>query len=278
MSPDEIQKLISELAPLATTWVLRIAGALVGFLLARWAARVAASLAEAAVKRSTNDAALSHFLGQVVRWSIFAVAVISILGVFGVETTSFAAAVGAAGLAVGLAFQGSLSNVASGVMLLVFRPFKVGDVITVVGQTGGVTAIGLMATTLDTADKRRFIIPNSSVFGSVIENMNAHDVRRVDVAVGTEYSADLNKTREVLEQAISDVTARVEDPKSVVYLLELGGSSINWSVRVYVPTAEYWSAREQLTQAVKTRLDAAGIGIPFPQMDVHLDGKLDRVA
>jgi small conductance mechanosensitive channel len=271
MDTEQLNTLISEIAPLASTWVLRVAGAIVGFLVARIAAGWAAAAFERAAGRAKLEETLLRFGSNIVRWGILLIACVAILGIFGVETTSFAAAIGAMGLAVGLAFQGSLGNVASGVMLLIFRPFKVGDVIRVAGEVGKVSAIELMVTTLNTPDNRRIIVPNSSVFGSTLENLTFHDGRRVDVDVGVAYDADLDKTREVLMKAIADVPNQTPDLAPMVYLVSLGASSVDYSVRVFVDQEDYWTAREQLTIACKKRLDEAGIGIPFPQLDLHLD-------
>jgi small conductance mechanosensitive channel len=193
---------------------------------------------------------------------------------FGIQTTSFAAVIGAAAFAIGLAFQGTLSNIASGVMLLIFRPFKVSDVINAAGVTGRVIEIGLFTTCFDTLDNRRIFVPNALIFGGTIENVTYHEKRRVDVSVGTDYGADLDEVRAVLERSIASVEGAVDDPEPQIYLLELGGSSIDWSVRVWCMTDDYWPVREATTRAVKIGLDAAGIGIPFPQMDVHVDGSL----
>jgi small conductance mechanosensitive channel len=156
-------------------------------------------------------------------------------------------------------------------MLLLFRPFKVGDVISVSGVTGQVDEIELFTTTLDTLDNRRIIVPNGSVFGSTIENMTYHPARRVDVAVGTGYSEDLDAVRRTLRAAAESVEGGFSEPKPQVYLDQLGGSSVDWSVRVWANPLHYWDIRERLTYAIKRDLDAAGIEIPFPQMDVHLD-------
>ncbi len=274
MSSEEVEKLITELTPLITTWSLRIVGAIIGFLLAGWIAGAFRKVGE----RAKLDDTLVKFVANVLRWGFIGMAVIALLGVFGIETTSFAAAIGALGLAIGLAFQSSLSNVAAGVMLLVFRPFKVGDVVRVGGEVGKVEAIDLMSTSLDTPDLRRIIVPNSQVFGSTLENITHHPVRRVDVAVGVDYGADLDTTREVLVKAIGDVPNQADGHDPMVYLTGLGASSVDYSVRVFVKTDDYWGAKEQLTVAVKKALDAEGIGIPFPQMDVHLDDRVvDRL-
>jgi small conductance mechanosensitive channel len=197
-------------------------------------------------------------------------AVLACLGVFGVETTSFAAVIAAAGFAIGLAFQGTLSNFSAGVMLLTFRPFQVGHFVKAAGQAGTVSEIGLFTTTLLTPDRHKVIVPNSEAAGGVIENFSTEPIRRVDVNVGVDYSADLRQVREVLEGVIAAEEMRDDGEKSYPYLLDLGDSSINWQLRVWTKAENFWPMRERLTQAVKEALDEAGIGIPFPQMDVHL--------
>jgi len=223
------------------------------------------------MRRANVDETLTRFIAKILRWLILVIAGIMCLSAFGIETTSFAAVLGAAGLAVGLAFQGTLSNFSAGVMLLVFRPFKVGDAVTVGGTTGKVDAIDLVSTTLDTADNRRFVVPNSTVFGSTIENITFHDTRRVDINVGCDYSADIDRTREVLNEAALTVPGRIDDPEHQIVLSGLGASSVDWIVRVWCKTDDYWDVRDAGIRAVKQALDNAGIGIPYPQMDVHVD-------
>ncbi|NOZ00882.1 MAG: mechanosensitive ion channel [Deltaproteobacteria bacterium] len=262
---------VATIKTIVAAYALKVIGALLflfaAFMVANWARRMVEKMA----KTKDLDLTVSRFLASMTRWAILLLAFIATLGIFGVETTSFAAALAGAGLAIGLAFQGSLSNLASGIMLLVFRPFKVGDVISVGGQTGKVDAINLFTTTMDTPDNRRIIIPNGGIFGSTIENLTHHDVRRVDVAVGVDYTADMDKTREVLEQAAQAVPGRLEDNGFQVILLSLGDSALDWQVRVWAKTEDYWDVLDAATREVKKALDAASIGIPFPQMDVHLD-------
>ena len=218
------------------------------------------------------DQTIASFMGSLVKYGILSMALLGCLRIFGIETTSFVALIGAAGLAIGLALQGTLTNFSSGVMLLLFRPFKVGDVISAGGVTAKVAEIGMFTTQLDTADNRRMIVPNGDIYGSAIENITFHETRRVDVSVGTEYSANIGETRKVLLEAVTGIEGVLATPEQVAMLTELGGSSIDWSVRVWANTPDYWAVREKVTQAVKDTLDKAGIGIPFPQMDVHLDG------
>ena len=217
------------------------------------------------------DPTIAGFFGSMVKYSVLTMALLGCLRIFGFETTSFAALIGAAGLAIGFALQGTLSNFSSGVMLLAFRPFKVGDVVNAAGVTAKVVEIGLFTTSMDTADNRRIIVPNGAIYGSTIENITHHPTRRVDVGVGTDYSADLSKTREILVAAAAAVEGVHSDPAPAAILTGLGDSCIDWSVRVWANTSDYWGVREKATQAVKDALDEAGVGIPFPQMDVHLD-------
>jgi len=218
------------------------------------------------------DITIANFMGSMVKYGILSFALLGCFRIFGIETTSFVALIAAGGLAIGLALQGTLTNFSSGVMLLLFRPFKVGDVISAGGVTAKVAEIGMFSTHLDTADNRRLFVPNGDIYGSSIENISFHPTRRVDVSVGTEYSANIGETRGILLKAVSSLEGVLADPAPVAMLTELGGSSIDWSVRVWANTPDYWGVKEKATQAVKDTLDEAGIGIPFPQMDVHLDG------
>lgn len=227
-----------------------------------------------ACRKADVEETLARFLSNMVRYLVLFAGGIAILGTLGIETTSFAAVLAAAGFAIGMALSGMLGNVAAGVMLLFFRPFKVGDVVNAAGVTGKITEIGLFTTAFDTPDNRRIIVPNGSVFGGTIENISFHDTRRVAVSVGTDYGADIDKTREILLAAAKATPNILQDPEPAAVLTGLGGSSIDWSVRVWVNASDFWGVTDQLTRDVKVALDNAGIGIPFPQMDVHLDGSI----
>jgi len=271
LSPDGIQSFWDNNSDMIVGYAASAAGALlfliIAFVVAGWVRRVISGT----LTRTGVDITLAKFLGTIARWGIVILALVAALGMFGVETTSFAAIIGAAGLAIALSFQGALGNLASGVMLLLFRPFKVGDVVNTGGQIGKVDEIGLTCTTLDTPDNRRIIIPNGAVFGATIENMSHHAERRADVEVGCDYSADLDKTREVLARAAESVPGRLTSRDVQVVLTGLGGSSVDWQVRVWAPAADFFPVKEAAIRAVKIALDDAGIGIPFPQMDVHMD-------
>ncbi len=239
---------------------------LIGWIAAGWLG----SLLRGALTRAKVDETLVRFLAKLARWLVMVLVILTCLGLFGVETTSFAAVIGSAGIAIGLALQGTLGNFAAGIMLLMLRPFKVGDVITVAGQTGTVYEIELFSTSLDSLDNRRFIIPNSQIFGSTIENITYHPRRRAEVAVGVSYSADIDATRAILTQVANNVPGGLSDPAPSVWLNDLGASSVNWFVRVWANGSEFGDVKQALTRAVKMALDEAKIEIPFPQMDVNV--------
>lgn len=241
-------------------------------LMAGWvAAGIFSRGVRISLEKAKMEETLTLFFTQSARWFVLVMTGLSVLSLFGVETTSLAAVIGAGSLAIGLAWQGALSNFAAGVMLLVFRPYRVGDMVNVNGTLGKVKGLELFTTTMDTMDNRRFIVPNASIFGATIENLSHHQQRRVEVAVGVSYRADIDHTRVVLREAVASVAGVLADPEPVIYLMELGNSTVNWSVRAWVPTKDFWPIRDQLTRAVKIHLDAAGIQIAFPQMHVHLE-------
>jgi small conductance mechanosensitive channel len=259
---------------LVMAWGLRLLGVGVAlyaaWIISGWARRAML----ASFERTGFDATLWRFFANVVRYALLAAAVLGCLGVFGIQTTSFAALIAASGLAIGLAFQGTLSNFAAGTMLLVFRPFKVGDVVVVDGMTGTVQEIELFTTDLTTLDNRRVIMPNSSIFGNRIENLSYYPTRRIDLPVGTDYAADIDRTREVLEGVVAKTEGVLEDPPIQVVLAELGDSSINWKLRAWCNSEDYWDVWQRLIRNTKVALDEAGIGIPFPQRDLHVDEDL----
>jgi small conductance mechanosensitive channel len=239
---------------------------LVAFLIAKWLSK----FVHAAATKARIEVTLAKFFSSLTKWVVLILALLAILQTFGVQTTSFVAVLAALGFAVGLALSGALSNVAAGVMLLIFRPYRVGDFVITAGVSGTVDEIELFTTTFDTPDRRRIIVPNGSIFGATIENVSYHKVRRVDVSVGVEYAADIRRTREVLLEAAKGVEGVKEDPAPAAVLGELADSSVNWTVRAWVDAADFWPVRDRLTEAVKVALDKAGIGIPFPQMEVWM--------
>ena len=246
--------------------------ALVMLIVAYFIAAFLSRLVSRPVQRRVDET-LGRFVGKVIFYLIMIGAILGVLQYFGVGITSFAAIIAAAGFAVGLAFQGTLSNFAAGIMLLVFRPFKVGDVINAAGITAKVYEIDLFHTIFDTFDNRRIVVPNSQISSGTIENIAHHGERRVDVAVGVAYNADLQRTRDTLTAAAETQKKFLVEGEGRGYqvaLLDLGDSAVNWVVRFWTKADDFWSVKEQLTAAVKEHLDAAGIGIPYPQLDVHL--------
>lgn len=223
-----------------------------------------------ATTRARLDQTLARFFANVARWGVLVLGALAVLNTFGIETTSFAAAIAAVGFAIGMALSGTLGNFAAGMMLLVFRPFKVGDVVTVAGITAVVEEIDIFTTQLDTFDNRRFIVPNGKIFGETIENISHHPTRRIDVAVGTDYSADLDNVRNILTRVATQIEGRLPDKDVAVTLLELGESSINWAVRVWVKSSDFGRVKEGLTRNIKVALDEAGVAIPYPQRDLHV--------
>ena len=230
-----------------------------------------------ALGRVKFDETLSIFLAKLVRWCILTLVAMTCLSYFGVETTGFAAVIGAAGLAIGLAFQGTLSNFAAGAMLLIFRPYKVGDSVVLADYTGTVYEIELFTTALDMPDNRRVIIPNGSIFGAVIENHSSNGVRRIEIPVGVAYSADVDHTRAALERAAATVSMLATDRKTEVVLQNLGASSVDWAVRGWVKRDLLGDAKQALIRAIKMELDRSGIGIPYPQLDIHFDAPLSEM-
>ncbi len=219
------------------------------------------------------DETLGKFAGRLVYYSIMTLGSLAILSKAGISVTGAATVLAAAGFAIGLAFQGTLSNFSSGILLLVFRPFKVGDAVVVGGVSGKVNEIDLFTTTLDTTDNRRLILPNSSIAGTTIENITFHSHRRVDLVVGVAYKSDIDKTRQVIQEAVQSLSDRMvpgDDRGCKVFLSNLAHSSVDWTVRFWTDKASYWDVRELLLVRIKQKLDANGIEIPFPQMQLHI--------
>ncbi len=254
-------------------WAMQIVGALlalfVGWLIAGWAGRKVRRV----VAKRELDATLGNFFANMVRYLIIVGVVLGVLGVFGINTSSFAAVIAAAGLAIGLAFQGTLSNFAAGVMLLVFRPIKVGDYVEIGSESGTVVEVELFTCELKTPDAKKKIVPNSQIWGTAITNYSTYSERRVGVDVGTDYGADTDEVRAILQKVAENVEGGLSEPAPAVFLKALGGSSVDWQVRVWCKTEDFWAVHERTVRDVKKALDEAGVGIPFPQMDVHFDSE-----
>ncbi|MBE9520063.1 MAG: mechanosensitive ion channel [Proteobacteria bacterium] len=253
-----------------STYSIKIIGALLIFIIGKWLSRRLANLFGKLMTKNNVDQAVVGFLTNLTYYILLVVVIIAALGKLGINTTSFLAIVGAAGLAIGLALKDSLSNFAAGVMLVMFRPFTVGDVVSAAGITGKVEKITIFNSLFCTADNQLIIVPNNKIISDVITNINAKDTRRIDLVVGISYSDDMTQTKEILEGLAGDDDRVLKDPAVTIAVAELADSSVNLVFRPWVKTADYWAVRFDLTEKIKTSLDAAGISIPFPQQDVHL--------
>ena len=222
------------------------------------------------MRRQEVDQTLETFVCNLVRIILMAVVIIAAIGQIGIQTTSFIAIFGAAGLAVGLALQGSLSNFAAGVLIVLFRPYKVGDFIEGAGVAGSVVSVQILTTVLKTGDNKQVIVPNGQIMDSIITNYSANDKRRVDMVVGVSYDDDLDKVRSTIEELVAADERILAEPACTIAVSALADSSVNFVVRPWVNTADYWGVMFDLTEAIKKRFDKEGISFPFPQQDVHL--------
>jgi small conductance mechanosensitive channel len=220
--------------------------------------------------RAGIDETLARFLSNLIYIVLVALIILTALSTLGINTTNFLAVVGAAGLAVGLALKDSLSNFAAGVMLVFFRPFKVGDFIEAAGISGSVDSIRIFSTVLKTPDNRVITVPNSLVYGTTITNYSAESRRRVDLLIGISYDDDIGRAKALIQGVISRESRVLEEPASQLLLMELGASSVDIAVRVWVATADYWNVRSDLLESIKKALEGAGLSIPYPQRDIHI--------
>ena len=203
-------------------------------------------------------------------WALMFFVIIAAINQLGVQTTSMIAVVGAAGLAVGLALQGSLANFAAGVLIVMFRPYRVGDFVEAAGISGVVMQVQILTTILKTGDNKQIVVPNGQIMGSIITNYSANDTRRVDMTVGVSYDDDLDKVRSTIQELVDADDRILKDPECLIAVSELADSSVNFTVRPWVKTADYWGVMFGMTEAIKKRFDKEGISFPFPQQDVHL--------
>ncbi len=222
------------------------------------------------MERSNAEPTLAKFLGSLVSVGLKALLLISVASMIGIETTSFIAILGAAGLAVGLALQGTLANFAGGALILLFRPFKVGDFIEAQGVSGTVSAIHIFNTVLKTGDNKVIIVPNGSISNGIITNFSTEGTRRVDFVFGIGYGDDIGKAKAIIERLVTEDSRTLADPAHQIVVSSLGDSSVNITVRVWVNSADYWGMYFGLTEKVKITFDNEGISIPFPQRDVHV--------
>ncbi len=253
-----------------SAYSLNIIGAILIFIVGKWLARRIAKLLSKLLEKNNVDLTLVNFLSNLTYYTLIVLVVVAAAGRLGINTTSFLTIIGAAGLAVGLALKDSLSNFAAGVMLVLFRPFTIGDVVSAAGITAKVEKITIFNTLFCSPDNQLIIVPNNKIISDIITNINAKDTRRIDLTVGISYSDDMAKTKEILDRLAKEDSRILSDPGPTIAVAELADSSVNLVFRPWVKTSDYWNVRFDLTENIKNALDEAGISIPFPQQDVHL--------
>jgi small conductance mechanosensitive channel len=253
-----------------TDFGMKVLAAVAIFIIGRWLAHMVVNWVRKALARTEMEDTLERFLCNILNAFLMTVVLIATIGAMGVQTTSLLAVLGAAGLAVGLALQGSLSNFASGVLIVAFRPYKVGDFIEAAGVSGTVEEVQIFTTVLQTSDNKRVIIPNSQIMDGTIINYSAHDTRRVDLVVGCGYGDDVDKVYKVLQEIIADDDRILKDPAPLIALNTLADSSVNFIVRSWVKKADYFGVYNGVTEQVKRRFDQEGLSIPYPQRDIHV--------
>ena len=270
LDPDKYLQLMQ----IAKDWLIANGpGIFIAFVIlvfGRWLAKWFAVIGRKAMTRGGVDETLVRFLGKLIYYALLAAVVIAAADQVGINTTSFLAIMGAAGLAIGLALKDSLANFASGVMLILFRPFRVGDAVTAAGVTGKVQQVDIFSTIILTPDNQKFIVPNSMITSDVITNVNAEPTRRIDLVVGIGYDDDIRLAKTTLEELVRADDRVLDDPEPAIAVAELGASSVDLIVRPWVKTGDYWDVRLDLTEKIKLRFDEKGISFPYPQQDVHM--------
>jgi len=265
--PDNIVEIIA-------SYAFSFLMALLIFLIGKWITnKIVVVLGKVLRKVKGMDETLIKFLENIVYYALMIVVILTALGKLGVETTSFLAILGAAGLAIGLALKDSLGNFASGVMIILFKPFKVGDLVTAAGVTGNVSEVGIFSSVFITADNQKIIVPNGAITSGTITNVNALDTRRVDLVVGISYDDDIKKVKEILTNILNSNEKVLIEKGITIAVSELADSSVNFVVRAWTNTSDYWDVKFGLTESIKTTFDKEGITIPYPQQDVYHHNK-----
>ncbi|MCR8921189.1 mechanosensitive ion channel [Dasania sp. GY-MA-18] len=266
----DIQKMLDNYLPVIIEYGVKLALAVAIFVIGKMIAKYIATAVKNSMVKSGVDGTISNFTANLINGLLLAFVVIAALGQIGIQTASFVAIIGAAGLAVGLALQGSLANFASGVLIILFRPIKLGDFIEAGGVMGTVKNISIFSTILKTGDNKIITVPNSGIMGGAITNYSTEPTRRIDLIVGISYDADIRLAKQILNEIVAADERVLADPEVTIAVSELADSSVNFVVRPWVNSADYWPTRFDLTEKIKLRFDEEGIGIPYPQMDVHL--------
>lgn len=265
-----MEEILDRMWMILSVYGLKVLAAIAVLALGHWAARFCSRLARRVMERRKVDPTLVAFAGSLIFYALLAFVVLAALGQLGIQTTSFVALVGAAGLAIGLALQGSLANFAAGFLLILFRPFRAGDYIEGAGTAGTVEGIQIFTTQLTTPDNKRIIIPNAKLTGDNIVNWSASGTRRVDLEFGVGYGADIDRAKAIIAGILAEDGRVLQDPAPAIAVAALADSSVKLVARPWASTADYWGVVFDTTEKVKKRFDAEGIPIPYPQRDVHL--------
>ena len=252
-------------------WGINIVMAVAIFVVGKFIVNILVNVAKKLMGKAKVDNILINFIASIIKTVLLLFVVIAALDQLGVDTTSMIALIGAAGLAIGLALQGTLQNLASGVMLIIFRPFSDGDFIEAAGVAGVVEEIGIFSITMRTGDNREIIIPNGEIYGGTITNNSRRETRRVDMVFGIGYDDDLLKAKDIIKKILSEDERILADPAPAVVVGELADSSVNFNVRPWCKTSDYWGVYSDVHEKIKLTFDAEGISIPYPQMDIHQD-------
>ncbi len=264
----DLEKIISTFA---IPWGINILLALATFFVGRLVASILLKIVKKLLTKSKMDAILINFVVSILHAALLLFIVIAAMDQLGVDTTSLIALLGAAGLAVGLAMQNSLQNFAAGVMLIIFRPFRTGDFVEAGGTSGVVETISIFSTIMRTGDNREVIVPNGAIYNGTITNYSARETRRIDMVFGIGYGDDIRKAKQLLHEILSADERVLKEPEPLVAVGELADSSVNFNVRPWVRSGDYWSVKFDLTEQIKLAFDDNGISIPYPQMDLHLN-------
>jgi len=266
----EMEAIVQRVWELIAIYGLKVLAAIVIFFVGRWIAKGFRKLIRKVLDKKSIDPTIVGFTGNLIYVLLLTFFIVAAMGQLGIQTTSFIAILGAAGLAVGLALQGSLANFAAGFLMIIFRPFQVGDYIEGAGTAGTVEEIQIFTTVLKTPDNKTVIIPNAKLTADNIVNYTTKGTRRMDMVVGIGYESDIDKAREILEELVTNDGRVLKDPPHTIAVAELADSSVNFVVRPWVNVPDYWDLWFDLTEKIKKRFDEAGISIPFPQRDVHV--------
>jgi len=265
-----MEQLLNKLIEWGSTFGIKLLAAIAIFIIGRIIAKGIRKLIVKVMDKRKVDKTISSFISSLTFSALLVFVILAALSQLGIQTTSFMAIIGAAGLAIGLALQGSLSNFASGFLIILFRPFKLGDFVEAGGVSGSISKISVFTTEINSVDNKKIIVPNSQIMNGTIINYTAEKIRRVDLTFGVGYETDMSKVKDILNKIITGHELILKDPEPFVRLGKMNDSSLDFTVRVWAKTEDYWAVYFDLTEQTKQEFDKNGISIPFPQMDVHL--------